>query len=56
MRDTYFRTAEGFVFVYAVNNKPSLEEIKDLFETLITSRVSYKVFKEIICLSMHFRV
>ena len=39
MRDAYYRDMDGFIFVYSVIDRASLEDVKERFESCIRVRV-----------------
>jgi len=48
MREHYYRRAEGFIIVYAIDNRPSFEEIHTFRQTASEARES-DVFPTVLC-------
>ena len=46
MRDVYYKSGHGFLIVYAVNDKSSLDDVRERFRSLLNSRVSSRVCPE----------
>jgi GTPase SAR1 family protein len=42
MRDLYYKTGDGFLLVYSITDKSSLEDVKERFASLLSARVSTK--------------
>ena len=40
LRDIYYKTGDGFLLVYAVNDKSSMDDVRERFQSLLNSRVS----------------
>ena len=40
MRDIYYKTGDGFLLVYAINDKSSMDDVRERFQSLLNSRVS----------------
>ena len=55
MRDIYYKTGDGFLLVYAINDKSSMDDVRERFQSLLNSRVSSAILSlYIICKNMIF--
>ena len=39
MRDTYYRSGDGFLMVYSVTDSSSIEDVKERYESLMETTV-----------------
>ena len=39
MRDTYYKTGDGFLLVFSLTDSSSVEDIKERYHTLLRARV-----------------
>ncbi len=39
MRDKYYKTGDGFLFVFSLTDSSSLEDVKERFRSLLFARV-----------------
>ena len=55
MRDIYYKTGDGFLLVYAINDKSSMDDVRERFQSLLNSRVSSAILSLYIwCKNMIF--
>ena len=55
MRDIYYKTGDGFLLVYAINDKSSMDDVRERFQSLLNSRVSLAILSLYIwCKNMIF--
>ena len=55
MRDIYYKTGDGFLLVYAINDKSSMDDVRERFQSLLNSRVSSAILSFYIwCKNMIF--
>ncbi len=41
MRDLYYKSGDGFLLVYSITDSSSVEDVRERFESLLSSRVCY---------------
>ena len=45
MRDLYYKSGDGFLMVYSVTDSSSLEDVKDRYQSMLESTVSWNFYE-----------